>query len=46
LKYRETPEKNLICIEIEEKMGLPKEMRTGKMDYEHYKNIQKKSDGS
>jgi UDP-2-acetamido-3-amino-2,3-dideoxy-glucuronate N-acetyltransferase len=39
LRYRETPEKKLICIDIEENLGLPKEMRTGKMDYEHYKNI-------
>jgi len=40
LRYRETSGKKLICIEIEENMGLPKEMRTGKMGYEHYKNIQ------
>ncbi len=44
LRYRETPEKNLICIEVEENMCLPNEMRTGKMGYEHYKNIQQKSD--
>ncbi len=42
LKYRETPEKKIICIDIEENLGLPKEMRTGRMDYEHYKNILKK----
>jgi UDP-2-acetamido-3-amino-2,3-dideoxy-glucuronate N-acetyltransferase len=45
LTYRVTAQKTLICIEIEENMGLPKEMRTGKMDYEQYKNIQKQSDG-
>ncbi|MDA3791965.1 MAG: acyltransferase, partial [Desulfobacula sp.] len=43
LKYRETEEKTLICVDIEENQSLPKDMRTGKMDYKQYK-ISKKSD--
>jgi UDP-2-acetamido-3-amino-2,3-dideoxy-glucuronate N-acetyltransferase len=45
LRYREISNKKLICLDLEENMGLPKEMRTGKMDYGHYKRIQKKADG-
>lgn len=41
LKYRETAEKTLICVDIEENQSLPKEMRTGKMAYNHYKNSKK-----
>ncbi len=44
LKYKETIEKMLICVDIEENQPLPKDMRTGKTDYEHYKNFQKKSE--
>ncbi len=38
LKYRETIKKILICVDIEENQSLPKDMRIGKKDYEHYKN--------
>ncbi|MCP4672676.1 MAG: N-acetyltransferase [Desulfobacula sp.] len=41
LKYRETAEKKLICLDMEENQPLPKEMRTGRMEYEHYKNCTK-----
>ncbi|MCP3940834.1 MAG: N-acetyltransferase [Desulfobacteraceae bacterium] len=37
LRYKKTAQKTLICVDIEENQSLPKDMRTGKKSYKHYK---------
>ena len=37
LKYRETENNTLICLNLEENQPLPEEMRTGRMAYKHHK---------
>ncbi len=37
LKYRETEMNILVCLDMDENLPLPEEMRMGKMNYKHYK---------
>ncbi len=40
LKYKETAQKKLICIDIKEDQSLPGKMSTGQKDYQYYKKLQ------
>jgi UDP-2-acetamido-3-amino-2,3-dideoxy-glucuronate N-acetyltransferase len=40
LKYKETAQKQLFCIEIKENQSLPDTMNTGKKNYQYYKKLQ------
>jgi UDP-2-acetamido-3-amino-2,3-dideoxy-glucuronate N-acetyltransferase len=40
LKYKETAQKKLMCIDIQENQRLPEKMSRGRKDYQYYKNIQ------
>jgi UDP-2-acetamido-3-amino-2,3-dideoxy-glucuronate N-acetyltransferase len=42
LKYRETRDHTLVCVDLDEAQPLPDYMKTGTMDYQYYKAVKKK----
>lgn len=42
LKYRETRDHTLVCVDLDEAQPLPDHMKTGTMDYQYYKAVKKK----
>ncbi len=40
LKYEETAQQTLICVDIKENQSLPEQMSTGRKNYQYYKKLQ------
>jgi UDP-2-acetamido-3-amino-2,3-dideoxy-glucuronate N-acetyltransferase len=40
-KYRETREHTLVCVDLDDDHPLPKDLKTGTMDYHYYKTVKK-----